>query len=125
MKERYVRVTHCPSTGAYLLRITRLGRTALYCYSVITVVLGCIPTPPPPPPKKIKSSALQCCLGKASSIDTVFFVQQVRGSGSDVRQPDVRQVLLVHPHLRGLLHLRGCQRNTPDLIQAFLLRSKV
>ena len=28
--------------GAYVLRITRLGRTALYSYSLIMVVIGCI-----------------------------------------------------------------------------------
>ena len=28
---------------AYVMRITWLGRTALYCYSVITIGLGCIP----------------------------------------------------------------------------------
>ena len=38
-----LKVTHCPSTRASVLRITRLGRTALFCYSVITVVIGCIP----------------------------------------------------------------------------------
>ena len=38
-----IKMTHCPSTGAYLERIARLGRTAFYCYPVITVVLGCIP----------------------------------------------------------------------------------
>ena len=43
MKERNIKVTHCPSTGAYLVRIARLVKTALYCYSVITVVLDCIP----------------------------------------------------------------------------------
>ena len=29
--------------GAKVVMITRLGRTALYCYSVITIVMGCIP----------------------------------------------------------------------------------
>ena len=43
MKERDTKVTHCPSTRAYLVRSTKLVRTALYSYSVITVVLGCIP----------------------------------------------------------------------------------
>ena len=41
--EENLTLTHCPSTGAYLVRITRLGRTALYYYSLIMVVLGCIP----------------------------------------------------------------------------------
>ena len=42
MKQRDIKVTNCPSTGAYVVRITRIGRTALYGYSVITVVIGCI-----------------------------------------------------------------------------------
>ena len=36
-------VTHCPSPGSYVVRITSLVRTALFCYSVITVVIDCIP----------------------------------------------------------------------------------
>ena len=30
-------------TRAYVVRIARLGKTALYCYSVIKVVISCIP----------------------------------------------------------------------------------
>ena len=44
LKERDIEVTHCPSTRAYFVKITRLGKAALYCYSEITVVLGCIPS---------------------------------------------------------------------------------
>ena len=29
--------------GAWVVMITRLGRTALYSYSVILLVIGCIP----------------------------------------------------------------------------------
>ena len=43
LKQRNLKVNHCPSTGAYVVRITKIGRTALSYYSVIRVVLGCIP----------------------------------------------------------------------------------
>ena len=36
-------MTQRPSTGAYVVRIARLDLAALYLYSVITVVIGCIP----------------------------------------------------------------------------------
>ena len=42
MKQRDIKVTHCQSTRAYVVRITRLGRTDLYCYPVIMEVVGCI-----------------------------------------------------------------------------------
>ena len=38
-----MKVTHCPSTREYVLRITRLGRTTLNCYSVIIIVIGYTP----------------------------------------------------------------------------------
>ena len=42
-KQRDIKVTNCQSTRAYIVRITKLGRTALYYYSVIMVVIGFIP----------------------------------------------------------------------------------
>ena len=47
-----------------------------------------------------------------------------RGCGGDIRWSVVRQAGLDHPHLRGLLHLRGRQRDPPHLLQALLCRSK-
>ena len=43
MKWRDIKATHCPSTGAFVMRINRLGGTALYCYWVIKVDRSCIP----------------------------------------------------------------------------------
>ena len=43
IRKRYKKVTHCPSTTANVVQITRLGMTALYSYSLITVVIGFIP----------------------------------------------------------------------------------
>ena len=40
---KYLKVTYCSSPGAHLVRVNRSGRTALNCFSVITVVIGCIP----------------------------------------------------------------------------------
>ena len=37
------KMTHCPYTRAKVVMITKLGRKALCFYSVITVVMGCIP----------------------------------------------------------------------------------
>ena len=38
-----IKVIHCPSTGAEVVRgIVFLDRTALYCYSVIISVRGCV-----------------------------------------------------------------------------------
>ena len=41
--QRDGKATHCPSTRPQVVMITRRGRTALYCYSVVMVVMDCIP----------------------------------------------------------------------------------
>ena len=39
---RDMNVTHCPSTRAQIVKITRLGMAPLCCYSVIMAGTGCI-----------------------------------------------------------------------------------
>lgn len=48
----------------------------------------------------------------------------IRGGGRHLRQQVVRQHGLDHPHLRGLLHLRGCQRPAAHLLPPLLLRGQ-
>ena len=42
MQQRDIKMTNCTSTVSIVVRITRLGRKALYSYSVIMVVKGCV-----------------------------------------------------------------------------------
>ena len=43
LKLKDIKVTHCPSTGVCTVRMTKLGRKALYCCLVTAVVLCFIP----------------------------------------------------------------------------------